>query len=244
MTKLLPLMILATLVSCNDSMRSRSTIANNGNTVDRYSSSLSTKRGTVAYIKKQGSDFAVDFTKTSHMLATTPINTKTTSIIINIDGNKTYKHLTIENLVTKETHKKIVMESENTQQELKEILDSGKGKVVGDNLLLQYSEEMPASGDSEMELIKKQSFNATVNLWMPHCDSKMQITSSGTLLINGEVNSTQKFQTTETSTCQQAYTDKQLRAIDLSSIEFCSYPNSEEELCESDRDMSFLTSDL
>ncbi len=244
MRKLYPLIILASIVSCNDTMRSRSTIPNNTKTVGLYSSSLSTKRGTVAYIKKQGSDFALDFTKSSNMLGTTPLNTRTTSIIINIDGNRTYKHLTTEDLVTKETIKKVVMESENTQQELKEILDSGKGKVVGDNLLLQYSEEMPVSGDPEMEFIKKQSFNATVNLWMPHCDSKMQITSSGTLIINGEVNSTQKFQTTETSTCQRAYTDKQLRAIDLSSIEFCSYPNSEEEQCETERDMSYLTSDL
>lgn len=244
MKKLLPLMVLATLVSCNDTMRSRSTISNNSNTVDRYSSSLTTKRGTVAYIKKQGSDFAVDFTRTSDMLATTPISTRTTSIIINVDGNKTYKHLTIENLVTKETTKKVMLEIENTHQELKEILDSGKGKVSGDNLLLQYSEEYPSSGDPELELIRKSSFNATINLWMPHCDSKTQITTSGTLLINGEVDSTKNFQTTETSTCEKAYTDKQLRALSLNSIEFCSYQDGEEVECEADRDMSFLTSDL
>lgn len=244
MKKLLPLIALITLVSCNDSLRSRSTISNNSNTVDRYSSGLSTKRGTVAYIKKQGSELAIDFTKSSDMLATTPVNIRTTSIIINVDGNKAYKHLTIENLITKETTKKIVLEIENTHQELKEILDSGKGKVAGDNLLLQFSEEYPSSGDPELEIIKKSSFNATVNLWMPHCDSKTQITSSGTLIINGEVNSTKKFQTTEISTCEKSYSDKQLRALSLSSIEFCSYPNGEEEQCESDRDMSFLTSDL
>lgn len=244
MKKLLPLLILATLVSCNDSLRSRSTIVNNENTVDRYSSGLTTKRGTVAYIKKQGSEFAINFLKTSDMLATTPINTRTTSIIINVDGNRTYKHLTIENLVTKETTKKVVLETENTQQELKEILDSGKGRVVGDNLLLQFSEEFPASENSELELIRKDSYNATLNLWMPHCDSKTQITTSGTLLINGEINSTKKFQTTEISVCEKAYTDKQLRALNLSSIEYCSLQDGEEVQCEADRDMGFLTSDL
>jgi hypothetical protein len=177
------------------------------------------------------------------MLATTPINTRTTSIIINIDGNKVYKHLTIENLVTKKTTTEVVMEIENTHQELKEILDSGKGKVLGDNLVLQFTEEFP-TGDTEMELVRKSSYNASVNLWMPHCDSKTQIETTGTLLINGEVNSNQKFQTTEISNCQKAYTDKQLRNLDLSSIEFCAYPESEDEQCEADRDMSFLTSDL
>lgn len=244
MKTIVPLLILATIVSCNDTSRTRSTITNNDKVISQYSSALVAQRGTVATLKNQGSEFAVNLTKTNGLLETTPVSTRTTSVIINIDGNKIYKHLTIQDLITKQTTKKVVMDNENVQQELKEILDSGKGRVIGDNLSLKYSEEMPASEDDEFEMMTKFTFEATVNLWRPHCDSKSQISATGTMMINGNVDSTKSYVTKETSTCEKTYTDKQLKAIDLSSIEFCSYPNGEDEQCEADRDMSFLTSDL
>lgn len=244
MKKLLPLLVLASLVSCNDSIRSRSTLTNNDKTISQYSTAMTAQRGSVAYIKKQGSEFAVNFTRTNGLLETAPLNTRTTSVIINIDGDKIYRHLTIEDLITKQTTKKIVMETENLQQELKEILDSGKGKVIGDNLRLKFSEEMPARADSEMEIVTKQSFESTVNLWRPHCDSRTTISVAGTMMLHGEVDSSKSFVTTEISTCEKNYTDKQLKTLDLTSIDFCSYPDGQTEDCEPGRDMSFLTSDL
>ncbi len=243
MNKLLPLLVLTTLVSCNDTIRSRSIINNNDKTISQYSSALPAQRGTVALIRKQGSEFAVDLTKTSGLLTTTPVNTRTTSVVINIDGNKIYKHLTIQDLNTKLTTTMVVMENENIQQELREILDSGKGRVIGDNLVLKFSEEMPSEG-GEVQYAKKLSFDATVNLWRPHCDSKTQIKATGSIFINGELDSTKNYVTTDISTCEQNYTDKQLKALDLSSIEYCSYPDGELKECETERDMSFLTSDL
>lgn len=244
MKKIFPLMVLITLVSCDDSIRSRSTLSNNESTIQKYSVSANAERGSVTNIRKQGSEFAVDFTKTSGLLTTYPINTKTTAVVIHIDGNKVYRHLTIVDLTTKEKTTKVVMEIENIQQEIKEILDSGKGRIIGDNLVLRYSEEMPASEDTETEIVRKYAFNATVNLWKPHCDIKHQTDAAGTMIINGNIDSKSSYKTFETSTCEKSYSMKQVSEIDLSSIEFCSYPNGEDQQCEQNQDMSYLTSDL
>lgn len=240
MKKLFPLLALISLVSCDDSMRSRSTIANNESTIQKYSVSANAERGSVSYIRKDGGEFAVDFTKTSGILTMNPVNTRTTSVVIQVDGNKVYRHLTIVDLNTKEKTTKVVMETENIQQEIKEILDSGKGRIIGDNLVLKYSEELPES-DS---IAKKYSINASVNLWRPHCDIKHQTDVAGILILNGEIDSKTNFKNIETSSCEKSYTLKQLREIDLSSIEFCTYPNGEDEQCEANQDMSYLTSDL
>lgn len=245
MKNLIPFLVLSTLIGCNDSIRSRTTITSNDRFIQQYEKSFAVERGMVTNTVKSGEEIGYDFTKASNHLGKYGVNIKTTSVIINIDGDNVYKHQTIQNLITKETSKKIVLEKLESTSDLREILDSQKGTVNGDNLTMKHTEEFPIDLENGQEIINHKSFSAKVNLYRPHCDSRNEIIDSKTLLIDGSEDSSQTARIVEISTCGGKYSKTQMKSLDLKNIELCDFTiDNNFENCSLKEDMSFLTSDL
>lgn len=241
MKTLIPFLLLATLVSCNENMR-RSTIVNNTETVQKYSSGLKVERGIVSNSQKAGTELAFD--AENNKITTTKVSERSKSVIIHVDGDSVYRYVETKNNLTGELSKKVTLEISNPEKELKDLLNSNKGMLANDTLILKGTNFDEQDIESAFKISSASTYTSSFNLYKSQCESTNQIaTESKITNANGDeytVNTT----TNETALCGAKYTDKQIKAIDLKSITYCSVDDTEEENCTLATDMSWLTSEL
>lgn len=241
MKKIIPLLFLATLVSCNENMR-RSTIVNNTETVQKYSSGLKVERGIVSNSQKAGTELAFD--AQSNKIITTKVSERSRSVIIHVDGESVYRYVETKNNLTGELSKKVTLEISNPEKELKDLLNSNKGMLSNDTLILKGTNFDEQDIESAFKISSASTYTASFNLNKSQCEGTNQISTESKITnANGDeytVNTT----INETAQCGTKYTNKQIKAIDLKSITYCSEDDTEEDSCTTEIDMSWLTSDL
>jgi len=220
----------------------RSTIVNNNETVQKYQSGLKVERGIVANSQKSGNELAMDFA--NNKISTAKLSERSKSIIIHVDGDSIYRYVETTNNLTGSLSKKVTLEISNPEKELKDLLNSNKGMLSNDTLILKGTNFDEKDIESSFKVVSAATYTSTFNLNKSLCESTNQITKENKIIYaNGEelmINTT----TNETSFCGNKYNSKQLKAINLKSIMYCSVDDEDEEDCTMSDDMSWLTSDL
>lgn len=242
MKKLFPLFILATLVSCNENMMKRSTIVNNNETVQKYQSGLKIERGTVSNTQKAGNELAMDFV--NNKVTTTKVSERSKSVIVHVDGDNVYRYVETKNNLTGELTKKVTLDITNPEKELKDLLNSNKGMLSNDTLIMKGTNFNERDIEQMFKIVSAESYTSSFNLNKSQCESTNQITTENKIVHPNGEELTITTSINETATCGPKYNNKQLKAINLKSIMYCSVDDETEEDCTISDDMSWLTSDL
>jgi hypothetical protein len=237
---LIPFLMLASLVSCNDNLMKRSTITNNNEVVSKYSSGLKVERGIVANTEKAGSELKVD--GANKEISTVKISERSKSIIIHVDGDQVYRYVETKNNLTGTLTKKVVMDFTNPQRELRDLLNSNKGMLSNDFLILKGTDYGDLESDS-YSLSQAATYTSSFNLYKSLCETTNHISTESTVKF-ADSERTITTVINETSVCGTKYSNKQIKAIDLKSIMYCSSTDEEEADCNPNEDLSWLTSDL
>lgn len=241
MKKLLPLSVLLTLVACNGG--SSSSKPNFEKIVQNYESNFVVERGMVSLTKTVGTEANIDINNDGTFnLVSKNVNREERNIVIKVEGNKVYKYIESKNLSDGTVSKSLELETNNASSELKEILSTGKGKLEGDTLVMNSSDKSE-SDESGFHYVSNYSFNVRVNLLKPFCETNGLINENIVANYNGVEKKLSTGQTMQ-GTCEGKLAASQIKAIDLSKIEFCEEAANDEMDCKEDQDMSFLTSDL
>lgn len=239
MKAILPILLLATLVSCNENMK-RSTIVNNDSVVNQYKSGLKVDRGIVAIVDKAGTEPSVD--QENKKLISNRVSERSKSIIIHVDGDNVYRYVEVKNNISGSMTKKVILENMNPEQELKDILNSNHGLISGDLLVLKNSgmDEYQDNNYSYNSVVNNTlSFNLNHSL----CDYTTRVTQDASLKYVELDEQTISTTVNETAVCGQKYNLKQIKDINLKNILFCS-DNDGNETCTMNDDLSWLTSDI
>lgn len=235
-------MLLATLVSCNENLMRRSTIVNNTETVQKYQAGLKVERGIVSNSQKAGTELAMDFV--NNKITSTKLSERSKSIIIHVDGDSIYRYIETTNNLTGELSKKITLEITNPEKELKDLLNSNKGMLSNDTLILKGTNFNEKDIENSFRIFSASSYTATFNLNKSLCESTSQISHENKIINADGDEFTINTTTNETAVCGTKYNNKQLKALDLKSIIYCSMDDDSEEDCTISDDMSWLTSDI
>jgi hypothetical protein len=242
MKKLIPLMLLATLVSCNENMMKRSTIINNNETVEKYEAGLIVQRGIVSNSQKAGTDLAMDFV--NNKITTTKVSERSRSVIIHVDGDNVYSYVETTDNRTGSLSKKVVLDITNPQRELKELLNSNKGMLSNDTLILKGTNFGEKELQDTFKIVSAASYTSSFNLNKSHCESTNLVTTENRITNNAGEEIVINTQINETTSCGTKYTNKQLKEINLKSILYCSADDLDEADCTVSEDLSWLTSDI
>lgn len=249
-SNLMSLVVLATLASCNGGGGSSS---KSNTDLSPYSAYLKPKRGIVAKTLTTGTDHSYDFTGDMPLIKIENQKTLTRSTIIKVEGNNVYKYIVKTNLTDFSKETKIEIESEDSDAEKNDSIKKNNGRIVGNRLYLDFSEQDSDFGDEYdvngmmVQIKSSYSLNMNLNLLNPHCDSIMSIKNTSYLVIDGVIGDQVPTSQTQVSTCEAVASDAQLKALDLSSVNTCDYRGIDEDThspeCEV-KDMRHLTADL
>lgn len=238
--KLLTLaVLLASLVSCGGSGGG----GNSGGPVkERYQNAFSTLvRGQSALSKTLGETRSYDFN--TETVTSAPVDTEEFSVVLKIEGTNVYTYKVTTDKTDGSVQKEVSLESHDASQ-MDEILKLPGTYMLGD--MLKFS--MSFENDWEIGTANvKETYllNASVNLGMPLCEMNMSVSSTGSMTRATGTTPLPALSSNTNQTCGRILSSRELRAIDLTSIDFCDETTADDEYnCESNRDMSFLTADL
>lgn len=232
---------LSTLVSCVDG-DGKGGGSNGGPVKERYQNALSTlQRGQSADSKSQGQTRSYDWN--TDTVSSAPVDKEEFSVVLKIEGTKVYTYNVETDKVDGTVEKSVELESHDAS-DMDEILKLPGTIMMGDVLMFSTTFESDWTL-STASVRESHALRASVNLGKPLCEMNMSLTSSGTMTTAAGSIPLPVISNNTVQTCGRILSSAELTAIDLSSIEFCDQTVADDEVsCESDRDMSFLTSDL
>jgi hypothetical protein len=231
--------LLASLVSCGGSDGGGNSA---GPVKERYQNAFSTLvRGQSANSKALGQIRSYDFN--TETVTSAPVDTEEFSVVIKITDTNVYTYKVTTDKTDGSVEKEVSLESHDASQ-MDEILKLPGTYMLGDMLKFSMSFEndweIGAANVNETYVL-----NASLNLGMPLCEMNMTVTSTGSIIRTSGTTPLPAISNNTNQTCGRILSSSELRAIDLSSIEFCDETTVDDEYsCESNRDMSFLTADL
>lgn len=236
------MMMLATLVSCNSG-------GGGSNKPGRIVTALSSvPRGLVIAEKHTGQihDFNVaeDGSLTVGVKAN---NYVTTEVVLKMEGNLVYKYET-SNEAGEEGRKTVTLSKMPSQADLDEFLARPDSRVVNDIATVTFTSTEEWNPTDGSTVSSKYTVNARVNLKNVHCDSSASTAVSDSFLTqNGTRTRMPSVSSSSVTSCPEILSMEALKAIDLSSVTYCDQTVQDDDnsvTCESNKDMSFLTSDL
>lgn len=240
MKKLLPLLILSSLVSCGG----KSGGGKSSNEV--YQEALKNQtRGAVKTEVTDQSYYSLEQNADGKVTATAKKWSSTErSIILKIDGDLlyTYEERTSDNTVSKKVTLESISSSEN---DLKEGLASGMMKLDGNYVRINYRSDDSNSTQSTLgNLSSTRIVNGYVNI-ANLCESNLQIKEINISHKQGtNVTKLPDLSGSSISTCDGTLSAAELKKIDLTNIEYCDERDSENSICDQNQDKTELTSDL
>jgi hypothetical protein len=245
MTKLLPLMLIA-LVGCGDSGGGKGSKKITQVQIDQLQDAfLSVPRGQVILEKTQGQVNGLDFDSNTmaYTLKLENQNSQNRKVVLKVDGSRIYTLEESTDLISGESERNVEVSTFDSG----DLSQTPNLRISGDVLSATFPFESTMElGDGELYEMRMQTFFST-NMKNPHCTSNGRMTDSGSRLVQNGVTTVGKPATlVMTTSCPEILSSAELKAIDLSSVDFCEESDSEDE--ENDtcsvQDMSWLTSDL
>lgn len=219
------LFVTALMTSCNDSIRSRSTISQSS-TTNAYTAKLAPKAGIVSNtyrtsnieeFTQEGDDFEV-VKKTQSAFVK--------MIVLKVEGNNVYKlYETRTGQSTSE--RKVQLEYIDLNAELKSLVKKNEAEITNSAIRInmnydstertepQFFNNMMISYDSQSE------YEAIFSTNRPFCEFRSVLTTNNNLYIDGNFKETAVTEIWENSTCGTELSSEQLQALDLSSVNFC-----------------------
>lgn len=243
MKKLIPLMILATVVSCGKKETKK-------NGIEMIVNKLtdSQKVGLVSISTTKGESENVDINDKNEILGfKTQTYTDVTKKIILKKENSLVYSLEITKDGEAPEHRSVILEDNaDLNNEIREAIENGKAEVKDNYLIANLDDEQ--SWDSELNGVK---YGMKMKLKVKHkrnlksdCESQTDIKITDVIGVIGDKETKLKDgKSTQVEECGGVMTKEELKALDLTKIQFCDYRVEDTE-CEDDKDMSFLTSDL
>lgn len=231
------LVVLATLISCGKSGGG----SNGGPVRQRYQDAFSTlARGQTSNSKNIGQVRSFDWD--AETATTAPLNEEEFKVVLKIEGNKVYSYEVTTDKTDGSVDMKVSADSYKPS-DMDAILALPGTAMSGD--MLYFSDKFESDWELRSAKVNETySMMAVVNLGKPLCDISISMTTSGIMIKNGITTVLPVLTSKDVETCGRIMTSAELRAIDLTSIDFCEEVADNERECESDRDMSYLTADL
>jgi hypothetical protein len=243
MKNLLLLTLSITLISCGNSGGNGS----DNNAFNKYQDALKAqKAGLVMVMNYAGMDYDLDFDETTNQFS--PIKTSfggfDRSVVLKVE---VYKYLENSWGGEEVVLESIALETKRTEEAMKQIDFRKQGDyLVGTLNTEAYEDEYERngvratiSGGRRIFTIKLKSNNIL-------CDFHTVSTTSGQIFTSEGV--TSKLETVGdevVGSCPASMTSAELKKIDLTKIDFCDQSKeTDEDHCEEDKDMSFLTEEL
>lgn len=243
MKKLLPLMLLSTLIACGGKSggKGQDPILTQEEMFSAAETLMSnTTRGMVSlitsdgYVVSQYKDPETGKFKKDNQ----PSKSRSKEIVLKTIGNQTYSLVEETDLTKMETRKYVELTDSDTSNLKGEV----RGSISNGIYRLKTTvTETKTEGTTTTTMTL--SLSGQINLLNP-CQHNITMDMSGVMLIqnyDGDVKFNGK--TNMVSTCGKSLSENELKKIDLSSIEFCDN-TQEEEKCEANKNMTELTADL
>jgi len=238
---IIPMLMLTTLVSCQESHSTKSKMSREA----IMSAMTNIPRGMVMVTTTTGKTYNFSSANGGELSATVADNNSVKrSIVVKIDGDDIYKHVT----TVEGTDTRIELEVEKmvTEQDYKDVL-ARPGTTISGNIL-RFSIEDDGNGMGDWGGAVFQSryrVTGQVNLANPHCSSISKVLQfNSSITQNGVVTKLPDLSSDDVSTCEANLSAQQLKAIDLSNIEVCVEQEGDAaDICEM-KNMSHLTADL
>lgn len=241
MKKLLPVLILTTLVACGGNSGGSQTNAEKMQEISKLMID-NTKRGMVKIMTDSGSENDIDLSDGKAEVKSKNINKVTTETVLKIEGSLVYILSEEEDNASGTTSRKVDLEDMN--------VDMGPANDFFKNLNITKDENsMYISGtiDNSWEyegtkLEALVNITAVISLSKPCSSSHSAKDLSQVLTVNGLRKSLPLHERNSISKCGKTLSNNELKALDLKNIMFCD-TRSEDYSCQR-QDMSNLTSDL
>lgn len=242
MKKLIPLMILATVVSCGKK-------TNKQDGVDMIINKLtdSQKIGLVSISSTEGESDNLDINDKNEIVGfkRESYQDSVKKIILKKENGLVYS-LEISKSGDAPEHKSVILEdTADISNELRKLMESGNAEVKGNHLIVNIEEDQSYEEDfngtkygmkSKMKLKFKRNLKSD-------CESKTDIALTDVVgSINGVETKLKNAKSSEVESCGGIMNKEELKALELSKVSFCDM-RVEDSNCE-EKDMSFLTSDL
>lgn len=250
MKKLIPLMILATVVSCGKKM---SRVENGAELISNMlmSSEVSGQTSSIKHseesyklvdgkFEKDTNEYTEVKTilKRDGNLLYTLLETPKVIVTVDEDGNKNFSTLvkltvSLEDLTTRTDN-------------IHEMIKKGEAEVKNDSLVAMANEEgafirIGVDGNS-YKVTGKTKAKMKKNL-ISSCESVQETKRTNVVgILEKEEIELEDIKTTIVETCGKILTSEELKSLNLLNVRFCDERG--ETSCEDSRDMSFLTSDL
>lgn len=232
----LPMVILATLVSCSEGGSGKS---NPSRSLSHLNTELGlVRRGMVVQEHQLGQGFHIEFGETNNSVVIKPVNEVSEKILIAIRGNKLYFY------ESDKYGNNVEVETIPTQSEIQEAIRTPGNQVIGSRLIINQPGEPQTDtygeGASAMTVTANLSVNGSVNMKDLYCDKIFVVKHSNIQVIrNGGTQHLADTTLTNTTTCNGIKTVAQLKEIDLRDVSIC-----DGEDCKDHENVSYLTSDL
>lgn len=236
MKKILILLSVVVFVSCGKETTSKKVPAR-----EQFKNALSSLVvGQSTNMKYTGQDRRYDYGRRS--ISVFDINEDTLSIVLKIDGTKVYSYEFVTDHVDRIIRKSVQMKS-YTMDELDSWLTL-PGAVISGNLLIYKSSGRRSNSTTLGSVNEDYEFTYTLNFSKPLCEASTYDTSTGELIFRDQTIQGPRVSTQNIETCGRIYSRDEIKAIDLSNIEFCDETYENQIGCTMNADMSYLTADL
>lgn len=243
MKKIMSLALLATLVSCGGSGGSSAKKID----AERFEeAALSVERGLVSIESKRGTEphYSGDMDG-NYTLNTREVRSEQYSVILKIDGTQVYKYMEDRDLIEGTVDKSVEV-TDFSADSLRQALRMPGARLNGSIFTLNQTQNFDFELDAGTSSTSKVNFSIRVDLNALHCSQTSTIRQTDVKLTqNGVVTTAPDSSTTSTTACQAALSAEQLKALDLSAIEFCTDSTTEEDEVDCEvQNMEHLTDDL
>lgn len=246
MKNLLLLTLSITLISCGNSGSNGS----DNNAFNKYQDALKAqKAGQVVLMNYAGMDYDFDFDETTNQFS--PVKRSfggfDRSVVLKVEGDLVYKYLQNSWGGEEVVLESIALETKRTEEAMKEIDFKPQGDyLVGTLNTEAYGDEYERDGVRATISGGRRIFTIKLKTNNMLCDFHTVSATSGQIFTSEGVTTKLESVGDEViGSCPASMTSAELKKIDLTKIDFCDQSKeTDEDHCEEDQDMSFLTEEL
>lgn len=216
------------LISCNDSIRSRSTISQQKTSgTEKYQANLKPEAGTVINEFINGESVSFKFEEDTIEAIKNPFSSFRKIIFLKVDGSNIYKLVETKISGSAAINRKVVLESVDLNSEIIDLKRKGLAEVTGSKLLINMNlsrnqlQEGQSVNNQMVHYQTQSNYQAVFNLNSPHCEYRTTLVTTTELILDGAVADTAETEETQHGQCGNMMSLDDLKRIDLTAIQFC-----------------------
>lgn len=223
--KYLPLILLAFLVSCNDTLRSRSTIPHELTSTNELRSSAELKRGQILRTHINGSTLNPVHLNDDDSLVRHDVNKETIAVVLKIEGNKYYEYIETHDYEAGKVTKQVQLKFLPTLKSFKD------ETILSDNTVRQSGyNKTTLTPKSGVKVKFNQERVRTIDMDNFICNIDTETEETVVVLKDAKQVFTDFASVREETVCDGILNASEFASLNLSPIEFCDM-TSEEQSC-------------